>query len=395
MNIVCLFLSFNGIGNDRGMYGDLVCEIANRGHNVYVIAASKNNKSGIESIGNIRICWVKSIKLLNVDFVTKAIANLLLPALFLRASKYFLPKNVDLVVSPTPPITLTGVIGKIKENKGAKFYLILRDIFPQNAVDLKIMSNNSLIYRYFRKKEKKLYELADAIGCMSQGNIEYLLGHNPEINPAKTSILPNWVNTKKEIAPGISKFIIDNNLEGKFIAVFGGNLGIAQNPQNVVDLAEVHKDKKDLIFLIIGKGIYKKNIEDSIKLKNLNNTILADHLPRDEYEALASKCNVGIVSLNGNFTIPNIPSRTLGYWQASLPVFAIVDKNTDLGVNVIDRFNGGLWCIEGDKKRYKDLFDRLYTNRELAEEMGKNGYRALCDEYNASKAVDILLNKKQ
>lgn len=395
MNIVCLFLSFNGIGNDRGMYGDLVCEIANRGHKVYVIAASKNNRSCIESLGNINICWVNSIRLLNVGFATKAVANLLLPFLFLKASKSFLPEKVDLVVSPTPPITLTGVIGKIKKKRGAKFYLILRDIFPQNAVDLNIMSKKSFIYRYFRKTEKKLYELADTIGCMSPGNIAYLLEHNPEIAPKKTALLPNWVDIRKEISLGNSKFIADNNLEGKFIAVFGGNLGIAQNPQNVVDLAEVHKDKNDLIFLIIGKGIYKKKIQESIKSKKLNNIILADHLPRDEYEALASKCNVGIVSLNGNFTIPNIPSRTLGYWQASLPVFAIVDKNTDLGINVIDRVKGGFWCTEGDKKRYKDLFDDLYNNRELASEMGKNGYKALCDEYNAAKAVDVLLNNKQ
>ena len=125
----------------------------------------------------------------------------------------------------------------------------------------------------------------------------------------------------------------------------------------------------------------------------MDNIILADHLPRDEFEALASKCNVGIVSLNGSFTIPNIPSRTLGYWQASLPVFAIVDKHTDLGVNVIDRFKGGLWCIEGDKEKYKELFEMLYNNQELAEEMGRNGYKALREEFNASKAVDILLNK--
>lgn len=393
MNIVCLFLSFNGIGNDRGMYGDLVCEIANRGHKVYVIAASKNNRSGIERLGNISICWVNSIKLLNVGFITKAVANLLLPFLFLRASKSFLPEKIDLVVSPTPPITLTNIIGKIKKKRGASFFLILRDIFPQNAVDLKLMSSNSFIFKYFRKQEKKLYNLADTIGCMSPGNVNYLLKHNPEINPEKTTILPNWVDTKKKNVQGLSTFMEENNLEGKFIAVFGGNLGIAQNPQNVVDLAEVHKEKKDLIFLIIGKGTYKKRIEESIKQKKLDNIILADHLPRDEFEALASKCNVGIVSLNGSFTIPNIPSRTLGYWQASLPVFAIVDKHTDLGVNVIDRFKGGLWCIEGDKEKYKELFEMLYNNKELAEEMGRNGYKALREEFNASKAVDILFNK--
>ena len=53
--------------------------------------------------------------------------------------------------------------------------LCLRDIFPQNAVDLKMMSKSSIIYSYFRRKEKKMYRIADAIGCMSQGNIDYVI----------------------------------------------------------------------------------------------------------------------------------------------------------------------------------------------------------------------------
>ena len=125
MNIVCYFISFNGIGNSRGMYGDLVCELASRGHNVYVIAPSKNNMAGIENYGNVKICWVNSIKLLNVGFIAKALANLMLPFLFLNASKKYLPQTVDMVISPTPPITLTNVIRRVKKQHNSFFYLIL------------------------------------------------------------------------------------------------------------------------------------------------------------------------------------------------------------------------------------------------------------------------------
>lgn len=392
MNIVCLFLSFNGIGNARGMYGDLVCELANRGHHVYVLAASKNGETGIEVQGNIKICWVRSLKLLNVGFITKTFANLLLPYQFTIESRKFLPKKVDMIISPTPPITLSKVILKIKRKHKALFYLILRDIFPQNAVDLGIISRGSMIYRYFRKVEKFLYSISDWIGCMSQGNVDYLLSNNPELNISKVHILPNWVDINKDIELGNSNFIKEYKLENKYIALFGGNLGVAQNPMNIIDLACLHSDKKDVVFLIIGKGIQKNKLKDSIKEKGLNNVIMVEHLPRDEYEALASMCHVGLVSLNGNFTIPNIPSRTLGYWQAKLPVLAIVDRNTDLGESLIDKCRGGVWCIENDMDQYKRLFDSLYYNKELSKQMGLNGYNALCNEYNVSKAVDILLN---
>lgn len=392
MNIVCYFISFNGIGNSRGMYGDLVCELASRGHNVYVIAPSKNNMAGIENCGNVKICWVNSIKLLNVGFIAKALANLMLPFLFLNASKKYLPQTVDMVISSTPPITLTNVIRRVKKQHNSFFYLILRDIFPQNAVDLGIMTNGGIVHKYFRRVEKKLYKLADRIGCMSQGNVDYLLYHNPELDPSKAVILPNWINVDKKYDYETSKFIAKHNLENRYIALFGGNLGIAQNPLNIVDLAELHKDKEDLVFLIIGKGIYKNKLEESIKQRGLNNIIMADHLPRDEYEALASKCNVGLVSLNGNFTIPNIPSRTLGYWQAKLPVFAIVDKCTDLGPNVIEKCNGGFWCVEGNKDQYINLFNILYSDKHLSRQMGLNGYKTLQEENSVKNATDIILN---
>ena len=392
MNIVCYFLSFNGIDNSRGMYGDLVCELANRGHNVYVIAPSKKNQKGIEHKGNIKICWVDSIKLLNVGFITKTLANLMLPFLFLRASKKFIPQKVDMVISPTPPITLTNVIKRLKKQHNAFFYLILRDIFPQNAVDLGLLSKGGFVHKHFTRVEKKLYKLADRIGCMSQGNIDYLLSHNPELDPSKAVILPNWVDSDKNYDYESSEFIKRHNLDNKYIALFGGNLGIAQNPLNIVDLAELHMDKDDLVFLIIGKGIYKNRLKESIKERGLNNIIMADYLPRDEYEALASKCNVGLVSLNGNFTIPNIPSRTLGYWQAKLPVFAIIDKSTDLGQNVIDKYNGGLWCVEGDKEQYINLFNVLYYDKQLSQQMGLNGYKTLSEEYSVTNITDILLD---
>lgn len=390
MNIAFLFLSFSGVGNDRGMYGDLVCEFANRGHDVYVIAPSKNNDEHIESVGNIRIKWVKTLSLLNVGFVAKAVANLLLPYYFLKATHKFLPKHVDLIISPTPPITLTRVIDTIKRQYGAKFYLILRDIFPQNAVDLGIMSAHGLIYRYFRKEETKLYKCSDWIGCMSEGNIDYLQKHNSEIDCSKIEILPNWVDTNKELKHTSSSFMKEHNLEGKFIAIFGGNLGIAQNPVNIIDLAELYKDDPNVVFLIIGKGIYKNKMQQMVNSRKLSNVLMFDYIPRDEYESLAQCCNVGLVSLNGNFTIPNIPSRTLGYWQASLPVFAIVDKNTDLGPNIIDRHEGGVWCVEGNIDKYKEKFDILYCNKKLAAEMGNKGNEALRGVYNTVNVVNII-----
>ena len=393
MNVLFMFVSFNGIDQNRGMYGDLVVEFAQRGDNVYVIAPSKTGEDYLEKVGRISIMWVKTMPQFNVGLVKKAIANLLLPYQFSSAMKHFLPRSVDLIVSPTPPITFCNLIEAVKKKYGCKFFLVLRDIFPQNSVDLGMIKEGSLVHNYFRRKERKLYSVADKIGCMSAGNIAYILRHNQGIDQSKLVIMPNWLentdHNKNYDVAGIRK---KYGLENKYIAIFGGNLGIAQQPENILELAKLHQDKADLVFIIIGKGTAKKILERRIEEEHITNVILMNHLPREDYEGLASIAQIGLVSLNEKFTIPNIPSRTLGYWEAKMPVFAIVDKNTDYGVSFIDRHKGGLWCNVGDKDAYVDKFNILYKDMELMKQMGENGKKALEEYYNVRISVDIIMN---
>ena len=94
----------------------------------------------------------------------------------------------------TPPITFERVVQFIKRRDGAKTYLLLKDIFPQNAVDLKVFGKRSPLYRHFRNKEKKLYKNADYIGCMSPANVEYILRNNPELSKEVVEVCPNSID---------------------------------------------------------------------------------------------------------------------------------------------------------------------------------------------------------
>lgn len=95
------------------------------------------------------------------------------------------------------PITLNLPVQYSKKKFNAKTYLMLKDIFPQNAVDLQMFKKSSLIYKYFRHKEKQLYNLSDKIGCMSQGNIDYLLRHNKFISKDKVEIFYNSIHIEE------------------------------------------------------------------------------------------------------------------------------------------------------------------------------------------------------
>jgi glycosyltransferase involved in cell wall biosynthesis len=358
---------------DTNLYVDLIEVFVKNGHEVVVVTAAKaGQQTTFRKEGDTEVLRVKTMKLFGVSPVAKGIANILLPYQFIKAIKRYIPeKKFDLIISPTPPITFIDVIQFFKRKSQAKCYLILRDIFPQNARDLGMLTN-PFLFRYFRIKEKKLYTISDYIGCMSQGNIDYVIKHNPEIDPKKLSLLPNWqkVHFFSEKNEAIkTKY----GLDGKYIAIFGGNIGEPQKIENIVTLAKEYRNKSNIVFLIIGAGARKKHLEKLVAGDGLDNVLIKDHLPRADYQLLVHNSNVGLISLNEKFTIPNIPSKTLSYFNAKVPVLASIDAHTDYG-KILDDAEAGLWSVTGDIEKYKTNFDKLYNNQELRKKMGENGY---------------------
>jgi len=374
MRVLFLMFAFPDMDVSFNMYTALVEEFIKNGHDVSVVApVNQQRKTEISIEKGISILRVKTLPIKNVGNIRKGIANLLLPYQYDRAiNKHFKNKKFDLVVMPTPPITLVKLAAKIKYQNNALFYLVLRDIFPQNAVDLGFMRKGGFIHRYFRKKERNLYNEADVIGCMSDGNIRYILDHNKSIPENKLEVLRNFQKKYdySQNSNQIGKEVY--GLEGKFVVVFGGNMGKAQQLENVIELAKKCSVYPNVLFLLLGEGTAMQRLETSITERNIINIKILGTIPKQEYQDLLGICDIGLISLHQNFSIPNIPSKTLDYFNVGLPVLASVDKATDYG-SVLDEANAGLWSYAKDIEAFKHNFDKLYLNPELRKEMGKNG----------------------
>ena len=373
------------------MYTDLAHQFSAEGHEVFVTVANGQVKTTMRIEDGIKVLRVRTLELFNTSYIKKGLANVLLPSQVLKGIiKHFNNIDFDAIILATPPITYHNTIKHLKNKFKSKVYLILRDIFPQNAVDLGILKHPVLI-NYFRKEEKDLYSLADYIGCMSQGNIEYLKKHNPEVDMNKLHILQNWKNVTEYSNPD---FDLKKELgfENKFVAIYGGNLGKPQNIDFILDLANENKHRKDVVFLLIGEGSEKRRITDLVSKNLFANVVIKDRLPQKQYQELAKICNIGLICLSDRFTIPNIPSRILSYWEAKLPVLAAIDKNTDFG-NILEQSGSGLWSITGDIDSYKQNFIKLYQDKELRSLMGQNGYRYLLQNCTTEKAFSIINEK--
>ena len=341
-------------------------------------------------IKDISILRVRAGNWFNVNsLVVKGITTLTIANYFKKAvAKYFNNIKYDLVIYPTPPITFAPVVKYIKQRDKCKAYLILRDIFPQNVRDLGLL-NNQILFNYFRKKEKQLYDSSDYIGCMSRGNIQYVLEHN-DVNENKLEILYNWgkvFNNSEVIAVDFKK---KYGLENKFVAVFGGNIGLPQELEFLLELAKEYKERSDIVFLIIGKGAQKEKIVNIINSEELSNVIITDYIPRNDYQNLLQQCVIGLINLNRTFTIPNMPCKIVDYFNASIPILASTDKNTDLKQFLQDA-KAGLWSETGDLEAYKSNFEKLFNDKNLRKELGKNGRKFLEENLNVEKAYQIIM----
>jgi len=395
-----IFLTLVKIQNieERGIYTDLLRKFRDEGHEVFIVSPleRRDKKSTVLlKEGNVQLLNVKTFNLQKTNIIEKGIGILAIEYQYLNAvKKYFSTIKFDLVLYSTPPITLSRVIRYIKTRDSAYSYLLLKDIFPQNAVDMRILRNGSLLHKIFLKKEQRLYQLSDTIGCMSEANMNYVLAHNTSINQKKVEVNPNSITpiefkqTVKERQKIKEKYGLPLQ---KKILVYGGNLG---KPQGLDFLTQTIEEtiNKEIFFLVVGSGTEYGYLANWFTTKQPKNAVLLKGLQKLEYDKLLKACDVGLIFLHKDFTIPNFPSRLLSYLEYKMPVIAATDPNTDIG-NVLEKHECGYKIIAGDQKSMQISINDLCNNAQKFNKMKENAWQLLQEEYTVNVTYN-LINKK-
>lgn len=396
MKILFVLLGLPEKTKGGGMYGTLAEQFQQHGDEVTIIApdvAHANASCNIER--GMRVVRVASKETQGVaSMLKKGIALATLPYYYKKAyNKYLSKDKFDWIVMPTPPITLSGFVKYVKKRTGAKFYLILRDIHPQSVWSIGLL-HNRIEYWFLDRKARSGYQTADLIGCMSQGNIDFIKGQYPELKMGKGVLLYNWVTEppKSEPDPTLRPRL---SLDGKYVALFGGNLGKGQRIENIVFLAEHYLNKQDIVFLIIAKGVEKDRLQCIAKEKNLTNIRFMDFMPQADYLNLTQSVDLGLVSINEKYSVPTCPSKAVSYMAAGVPVFAMINPGNDYG-QIIEESGAGYWAVGSDKERTLELFDKIYSDSELRKRMSEAGrvfYKKMCTVQTAYNTMHSQMSK--
>ena len=400
MRVIFLTMS-NMHGIDvKGIYADLMRKFRKEGHELFIVAPRErrlNENTSLYELDGVKVLGVKTLNLQRTNTIEKGVGQILVEKQFKRAIKKYLNGiSIDLVIYSTPPITLMGVVKYLRKiNPQAMTYLLLKDIFPQNAVDLGLIGKkglSGLLYRHFRKQEKRIYQLSDHIGCMSPANVQYILTHNPEIEAERLEIAPNSYEcqdyeelTDAECVRIRTKYTLPLNLP---IFIYGGNLGKPQGVDFLLQCLEANNGRRDCFFLVIGNGTEYGKIESWIERTEPKNISLFESLPKADYDQLVKACDVGLIFLDYRFSIPNYPSRLLPYLMEKKPIIAATDPVSDLG-RIAENNGYGYWCESNSVIDFTKCIDKMLASD--IKQMGDNGYQFFLKNYTVDDTYNTIV----
>jgi len=370
MNLLLITDTFPPLkGSGAVQFRDLANEIVCQGHSLTVIVP-RNDIPGsyiFTQVNGVNVYQLKSPPIKDVGLIKRTLNELLLPLLMYRGmirSGLSLSKW-DAVVWHSPSIFFGPLVSLLKKKNKCSAYLIIRDIFPDWAVDLGLIKRCGLIHYFFSLIARYQYSVADTIGVQSSGNKIYFKSWVDRYE-RKLEVLPNWLGR-----PGAAHCYIQvqkTALAGRKLLVYAGNMGVAQGMDIILDLAEKLRDRKDIGFLMVGRGSDSPRLKYSIQDRQLDNILFFDEIEPEEIPSLYAQCHIGIVALDHRHKSHNIPGKFLTYMQSGLPVLANVNKGNDLA-EMIRRERVGEVCETNEIGDLLSLAEKLLCDIQSNENL--------------------------
>lgn len=407
MNILFITLEMITDIHNRGLYTDVLREFEKKGHKITVFSAkekrawkSEKRRVFFSENTNIRYALIKTGNITkNRNFLSKGISVILAGYQYLWKLKRLKNNKFDLVICTTPSITFEPCVRYAKKRNKARVVLLLKDMWPYDLVFDGILTNSGLkgiIYRYFERIARKLTDDADLIGCMSPKNIAFLCeAAGDPLLKKKACLIPNSIEPlHRAISEAEHRILCEkyNLPEGKTIFLYGGNLGVAQGIDFVMDAIEKASKQPDTYFMIVGNGTEASKVKH--RFENVKNVIYYPAIEHDEFEKLVYCCDVGMIFLAWNCHTPNIPSRILPLMQAGKPIICCTDDTSDIG-KIAEENKFGIKCSSNSCEQFENAVKSLLYQKENRDRMGNNARNFLEKYWSAEATYYLIMNEKR
>jgi glycosyltransferase involved in cell wall biosynthesis len=380
---------------------DLSRALVRQGHRVVVLVPDASEDRPwwrVERLEGVEVYRFKSPKIKDTGHLRRTLAEWLTPY-FVQMLLRFTPLwtvRWDGVIWYSPSIFLTPLAKKLSAHSKCRNYLIVRDIFPEWALDMGLMGPG-WIYKIFRWFADRQYKTADVIGIQTQGNRTYFTSKARQLHAHKLEVLHNWLEHREPVPCRID--LSTSKLAGRILLVYAGNMGVAQGVSILLDLAQAMQSDPHLGFVFVGRGSDYAHMQADADQRGLDNVCFHSEIDPSEIPGLYAQCHIGLVALDPRHQSHNIPGKFLSYMHAGLPVLACVNPGNDL-LALIESEGVGQAVAGHDLQALVSSVQRLIHSTEIDKQQRRLRCLALAQKmFNADTAaaqiVQGLQEKKQ
>ena len=373
------------------LFHDLAVEFHRLGHEPVVVAPDENIQADTEITceNGIKVLRVRTGKIKTASRLVRGFNEARLSNTIWRKGKRFFKENpCDLIIYYSPTIFFGTFVKRVKRFFSCPSYLILRDIFPQWALDTGVLRRGT-IYSYFKFKERQNYDAADIIGVQSPANLRYFEEQGLD-KQYQLEVLYNWASLHEgNIKPGAHRERL--GLQGKVVFFYGGNIGVAQDMDNIIRLAKNLRDEPSAYFLLVGDGSEVPRLKSAIASNGLTNITIHDSVGQQEYLSMLAEFDVGLISLDRELKTQNFPGKLLGYMYHSMPILASINPGNDLKT-ILEDGEAGLVCINGEDEMFTENAKTFLVNADLRRQSGRNARALLENTFSVSRAARQILS---
>lgn len=370
---------------------DLAREFVRQGHELTVLlpAPGLAQPWALEDFEGARVLRLRAPRTKDIGYVRRTIGEFMMPfAMYRNLRKSPLAtEKWDGVVWYAPSIFHGPLASRLKRASGCKGYLIIRDIFPEWAVDMGLMGRG-LPYRFFDTVARYQYSVADVIGVQTPGNLAYFSDWAK--GPGRRlEVLQNWLDEPASARCSIR--VSQTRLAGRKVFVYAGNMGIAQGMDILLELAERLQHRTDIGFLFVGRGSDAARLSARARALGLANVLFREEIHPDEIPDLYAQCHVGLVALDPRHKSHNIPGKFLTYMQSGLPVLAAINQGNDLAGLIRDEAVGQV-SERHDAAHLQQLAERLLQQLTADADFRQRCQSLFSRVFSASQAVGQVAN---
>jgi colanic acid biosynthesis glycosyl transferase WcaI len=287
----------------------------------------------------------------------------------------------DVIVSFSPPLPLGLSAWLLSRIWRRPWLLQIEDLYPDAAVASGVLKNK-IVINFFLKMEEFLYVHSQRISVISESFRQVLLAKG--VPCPNIEVIPVWADPDQvRPMPKENNFRHRHGLDGKFVVIYAGNIGLTSCLEDVLNAAEILRTRDDIRIVIVGEGVKKKSLEAEARALNLNNMLFLPYQDREAFPEMLAAADLGLVTLTPCADLSSLPSKTFNIMASARPILAVTPPDGEIARLI--RVAGCGWnVLPNSPQSLAQAIVMLEAHGSLRTQMGKNA-RFYLEKYYARK----------